>query len=54
MNAFVDQLYESIEEESPSEENTRIINRKKKKRGGATKPQEKEGRSPLRPSRRTG
>ena len=55
VNNFVDQLYESIEEEeSPSEENTRIINRKKKKRGGATTGNKESGRSPLRPSRRTG
>jgi hypothetical protein len=54
VNSFVDQLYESIEEESPSEENTRIINRKKKKRGGATKGNKESGRSSLRPSRRTG
>lgn len=55
VNNFVDQLYESIEEgESPSEANTRIINRKKKKRGGATTGNKESGRSALRPSRRTG
>lgn len=53
-DAFVERVMEKIEEESPSEENTRIINRKKKKRGGATKSPEPKGRSALRPSRRTG
>jgi hypothetical protein len=58
VNAFIDQLYESIDEEgSPSEENTRIVNRRKKKRGGATTGKSggsKEERSSLRPNRRTG
>ena len=51
-DAFVERVLEKIEEESPSEENTRIVNRKKKKRGGATKGSPKE--SALRPGRRTG
>lgn len=53
-DAFVERVLEKVEEESPSEENTRIINRKKKKRGGATKGNKESGRSALRPSRRTG